>query len=178
LSQTGTRATGDGGRVADGTPCDRCGSDYSRAEGFNEEYCSKECKDRAKGERLLRNLQYDHRLCASCFRWLKEVDKARPRDPECVIGFQYLTENAEHGVKIDTDIPRVYRSCTMCTCGSQHQDDYLRDQDLRETLKRLVGVVAETRREGQHEYDIDARVLTETVIETEDWELALGRALE
>jgi hypothetical protein len=158
--------------------CAYCGDETPLAELVDGSYCSDDCADRHRGERLFRSLQYDHRLCFACFRWLKEVDKARPRDPECVIGFQYLTENAEHGVKIDTDIPRVYRSCTMCTCGSQHQDDYLRDQDLRETLKRLVGVVAETRREGQHEYNINARVLTETVIETEDWELALGRALE
>jgi len=208
-----------GGRGARGVrlDCPYCGESTPKA-ALIDGYCSRDCAAAHRGEKLLRSFKYDHRLCFSCFRVLKDIDhppeNAGPQGepPEWdvdlardidgpVIGIEHLTEHAARGERIDTDIPRRYQGCTICTCGSQHQDSYLREQDFRETVKRLVRVVRYTREEGQHDYHVDVRTLCRTLLasehdscevalegdahgpaceacETPDWELALGRALE
>jgi hypothetical protein len=138
-------------------------------------YCSQECADRHAGHRLLQHLQRDHRICWSCWRPRKEIERPtdeqrRQLDPvtdQAVVGYEYLTEHADmgpHGIE--------------CTCGAVGHDidDYDRRHDapyhwlLREWVR-------ETRAEGQHDKRLDLATFADVLWETGDLVLALGRAL-
>lgn len=177
--------------------CTYCDDKFER--GWSPDYCSEVCRHRDVGADHLRNIEHDHRWCHGCFRRVKSVEKARPQDPEFVIGYQYLTPHAEHGIKEvggidDGDRDRTLfpaesytQTGTICECGTtDHRDDYLRRESVASVsaaAKRLIRAFVDMREEGQHDKAIDARELAATLRESAtergewDWKLAVGRAL-
>ena len=56
--------------------CDHPDCEETRKKwNLHHGYCSKACRHRAKGQEVLDLIVHDHRLCASCFRPIKTVDK-------------------------------------------------------------------------------------------------------
>jgi len=55
--------------------CKECETTYDTGYGF---FCGERCYYTHKGEKALNNLKHDHRLCANCGSWLKQV--SRPTD--------------------------------------------------------------------------------------------------
>ena len=56
--------------------CKCCESTFD--EYYTPGYCSEACYYRFKGSKAVNILRHDHRLCASCGRWIKEIN--RPTD--------------------------------------------------------------------------------------------------
>jgi hypothetical protein len=187
-------ATTDSEPLAYTCNADDCSAPRPR-DGVEGGYCSRECYDRSRGRDHIRRIKHDHRFCAACFRKKKEIEKPPASAPSVVVGFQYLTPNAEPGQHArqrrdaDTDHPadRVVIGAAECTCGTvDHRDEWAREEhitSIRDAAERLIGILARQRREGQHEHDIDAKTLVETLTETTradgtpDWALAVGRAI-
>lgn len=105
--------------------CDDLAQPHEMVDGS---YCSLRCSRRHDGDKLLRNIEHDHRFCTTCFRQLKEIEKpdattsvvVGPVDHDevadttrdCLIGMQYRTRHAETGeiegrphVEVHTDAP-------------------------------------------------------------------------
>lgn len=62
------------------TPRGTCFECRERFElpGYDGDYCSEECHYTNRGEKAINLLRHDHRLCANCGNWIKEV--SRPTD--------------------------------------------------------------------------------------------------
>jgi len=58
--------------------CVYCGGERTPGGGVRGSFCSNACHYKHKGEKAVNILRHDHRLCASCGRWVKEV--SRPDD--------------------------------------------------------------------------------------------------
>lgn len=58
-------------RECDHDDCDTKRPKWELYAGF----CSNKCHHRAKGAEVLEQIKYDHRLCATCFKPIKTVDK-------------------------------------------------------------------------------------------------------
>lgn len=56
------------GRILD---CDTCGNSYETRNSPHKEYCSDECYYKDRGQNAFNQLSTDHKLCASCFRYVK-----------------------------------------------------------------------------------------------------------
>ncbi len=151
-----------------------CTEDHSRTAS----YCSPECRLKHKGRKALRNIKHDHRFCSTCYKPLKVV--YRPADSktpklrkkaliirEAFAGFQDFTEFAESG---DYGLE--------CDCGNvdhYHSEPDFRDQESYEWWLKLV---FETfKKEGQQDDSFDIETFCDSYFETDDFELALGRAL-
>jgi hypothetical protein len=187
-----------------------CTREFEHGKAVDHEYCSVECSLRDDGRNLLRNIKFDHRFCFGCFKKLKEVSKPPERTPEFVIGYQYLTPNAIHAeiesrghveaadeavrrqVKQRERAPSPADSLvvigTSCECGTtDHQDPWMRDAattDVTAAARRLCEVLAFQARERQHNKQVAATTLVQTLTETVreqgrlDWALAVGRAVD
>lgn len=194
-------------------PCERrdCAGTYDEDGAVAGSFCSQRCHHihslRKDGANLLRSIEYDHRWCHGCFRRLKEIEKARPRDPDFVVGYQYLTRHARKGEsegravverhdrrgdavgpRPPSPTDRLTMTGTICTCGTtDHRDDYLRQESVPSAsaaAKRLCHALVWTGHEGQHDKSVDARVLARTLRESAtefgewDWPLAVGAAIQ
>jgi len=91
--------------------CFECRDEFE-LPGYNKDCCSEDCYYKHKGEMKLNLLRYDHRLCASCGRWLKEV--AEP--PEgWVEDCHSIVEHAlDHGGEISGDGGELVLDITEC----------------------------------------------------------------
>lgn len=173
--------------------CTVCGEQYSIPNEAPRGYCSLECVDREKGQKILNLLKHDHRYCHGCFIQLKEIE--RPTDEQlrhvegqhsadAIIGFQYGTKHAETGQKTivakDNRKEVVGTGIVCSNCGTtDHRDSFQRDLEPKKAAKRLRKRVKETKNEGQHSYTFDGEAFVEAWNENAgDWELALGRALD
>jgi hypothetical protein len=180
-------------------PCERdgCTNTYTAEEAVAGSYCSPACHQRERGRDLLNVFQHDHRWCYTCFRRLKrvtDVPEWRRRRLGAVTnaaltGYQSRTQHARLGqvarrrdrYQFETQVG------TVCECGNantREREDIVRGSDLRATVTRFLAAVEATRREGQHDHQLDARVLT-TVLRLQwrygrDWsfERAVGAAME
>lgn len=179
--------------------CDRpdCDETLTTATSVDGSYCSQDCADRARAARLLRHLRQDHRICASCFRLKKEIE--RPPDTyqrhgfrksgveltydetgtvtaqrysqdvtrEAVVGFEHPTRETERG-------PYGLE----CTCGAVSHDaeaDYFRQAEAYEWFLKLA--VEHLRDEGQADYHFDIETFANALWDGVAFELAVGRAL-
>ena len=153
---------------------DDCDAEFGVSAAVGS-YCSRKCRRRDRGRRLLRDIRQDHRFCWSCFRQRKEIE--RPPDnalrgrgrftAEALIGFEYETEHVEHG-------PHGIE----CECGGIDHDmpDFgQRDQTPFHWYLALASrqLVADGRREDA----VDTAVFADELWQTDDLELAVGRAL-
>lgn len=172
------------------TGCKHCGATDVPASGPRG-YCSNTCYHKEQGSNLLSELQADHRFCASCATQLKNVRDAKPSDPDCFIGYQFLSGDTLKGQKhvtlpgVQTQTERLIDSHgTICAnCGStNHKDTYLRDEgmldeDLNTVAERLFDALALFRREGKHEYRFDVKAFVAAWNREQDWAYALGKSL-
>jgi len=153
-----------------------CDGTRTRLSSVRGSFCSEECADRHDGRQFLRSLRQDHSVCWSCLRLRKELE--RPTDESrrglgpvvdaALVGYEYLTEHAEYG-----------EFGVECTCGAVDHD--IEDYDRRDEgpfhwrMRRLVEATAA---EGQHDGTFDLEAFADTLWETDDLELAVGRAIE
>lgn len=56
--------------------CAECGGDRDPHASVKGSYCSEECYYRHKGSKALNIVENDHRICASCLRFIKQVERA------------------------------------------------------------------------------------------------------
>jgi hypothetical protein len=152
--------------------CDQTRTETSSVAGS---YCSQDCADRHDGQRLLRQIETDHRFCWSCWRARKTIerptDTARrglgPVTDDALIGYEYATEHVEmgpHGLE--------------CSCGSV--DHRLEGWDRRAEGPyhwHIKLIVSQLREEGQSDQVLDLATFADELWETDDLPLALGRAL-
>lgn len=54
--------------------CFECGTEFE-LPGYDKDYCSADCRHQHKGEKAVNTLKHDHRLCATCGRWLKDIER-------------------------------------------------------------------------------------------------------
>lgn len=162
--------------------CDNCGDVKPITElvtPANGVYCDEECRLTHKGEKLLRNIEQDHRFCATCYKPLRVV--YRPAEGEApslrkkalliresFIGFQDLTEHAESG---DYGVE--------CDCGNiqhYHSEPTLRNGEPYEHFLNLA--IDRLRNEGQFEYTFDTEAFSSTLDESDHFEYAVGVAID
>lgn len=155
-----------------------CHEEFGVRNAVAGSYCSRECADRHRGRKLLRDLRHDHRVCGSCFRLRKTVetppDEYRRRfsliQDEAVTGFQQATKHAEmgdHGLE--------------CVCGSvDHAAEWsvVREGPACEAWEWwLATATRHLVAEGQREDAVDAADVADAYHDTGDLELAVGRCL-
>lgn len=173
-------------------PCsaDGCEAAFEPRDAVRGSFCSAACARRHRGRKLLNIVAHDHRICHSCGRWTKEVERPPMHAPDFVIGYQYLTEHAELGpfepptasgnedrpykspwldedTGADAPADRVVKTTTICECGTtDHRDDYQRTEriiSIRDAAERFCRVLERLGREGQHDETVDARALVATL---------------
>ena len=198
---------------------EECEEEYESPQTGSRSYCSPRCRYLDTGEKRLRDIRLDHRFCAGCLRRTKKVEKppanksvtVGPVDHEgaineyedVLVGFQYLTPNAEIGQRegrayiFDPEAERAepnYSASdthiirgTICTCGTTDlTDEWMRENmtDLTAAAERLCRIFEWQAREGQHDDTLDPDVLLQTLKRsaeiqgTPHWPLAVGRAIE
>lgn len=174
-----------------------CDSHGRKWEFHHGKFCSTECETRHEGRQAIKHLKFDHRRCFTCFQRLKTVNPPKPdfeftknghgwtfgEDSEptlqyfdqsesqrAAVGYQFPTEHAGKGEKQRAD--RVITGTICDHCGNTahtHHDTTLAD---REAIGRLVSLLLE-----DDDVTIDPETLHREYRETEDIELAVGRAL-
>lgn len=139
-------------------------------------YCSDECAARHRGRKLLRHIRQDHRFCTSCWRPRKTVERptahARrglgPITDECLVGYEDATRHVEHG-------PYGLE----CECAAVSHDIEGWDRRAEGPYHwHLAEIVAQIDAEGQRDIDFDLAVFADAYWETDDLELAVGRAIQ
>jgi hypothetical protein len=158
-------------------PCSRpdCTAQFKQSTAIAGSYCSEDCAAQDTGRKFLANIRRDHRFCWSCFRTRKEIE--RPTDElrrgrgrhtaEAIIGYEYPTQHVEMG-------PYGLE----CECGGIDHDTP--DWDVRYSVPYqwfLYRISEQLVNEGQREDAIDLVTLADELWETDDLELAVGRAL-
>jgi hypothetical protein len=152
------------------------------------QYCSPECRTRHAARQILRTLRWDHRVCASCHRKVRDVfppgrsptssDRHKPI-PECAIGRAYPTPDTQaaitetFGAVVDergavTIAPRdgLASAGVACDCGATHHATLTRPLPLDRMMavaKRLSDRVTMLLHEGEHEFQHDRDVLLDRV---------------
>lgn len=158
--------------------CERDGCDETRTRSTSVggSYCSRECYNRSTGSNLLRDIRQDHRFCWSCWRARKEIERPTaesrrglgPITDDALVGYEYYTEHAEMG---------PYGLECACGAVSHDIDDYDRLADgpyhwfLKLAFEQMVD-------EGQRDGAFDLVAFANAYWETDDLELAVGRAIE
>ena len=112
-------------RSSDVITCGECDSEIDKDVAIRDTYCSRDCFYRGKGQKALKAIKSDHTLCATCFRFIKCVEKPpwgtelKIEGPQgradesvkkdCLVGYQYPTEHMEKTTRdaVDTDDPRA-----------------------------------------------------------------------
>lgn len=157
--------------------CDHpdCEADYVAHNGVDG-HCCEACAARHRGQNLLDHIAQDHTICASCWRRRKTVERptayARrglgPVTDDALVGYEDHTEHVEMG-------PYGLE----CECGAIDHDidgwDQHEGVPYHWYLKRVVD---EMRREGQHDYHFDLETFADTLWQTDDLPLAVGRAID
>jgi len=181
---------------------------YSQCEEFGRKwemrvvdgtaYCSTACETRSEGREALARFIYDHALCTTCFRQLKDIEPPKPDfeftenghgwtldgDGEPTLeyynqdvsrsaatGWQSLTGNATKGERSRED--RVITGTICDRCGNTDHTHHNTTLATRAAIGRLVALFD----------DVDSVVIDEHQLHreyetTRDLELAVGRALE
>jgi hypothetical protein len=165
---------------------------------FQSGYCSNKCETKAEGRETLEKLIYDHKRCFTCFRQLKTINPPKPdfeftknghgwtRDEDgevtlqyysqevtrqAATGFQFLTSDAAKGEKQRDD--RVITGTICDACGNTdhtHHDPIIAG---RSAIGRLAILLA-----GDDEVVFDVETLHREYADTDDLELAVGRAVD
>ena len=152
-----------------------CDGDRTPSTSVAGSYCSEECATRAVGRAFLRDVEHDHRFCWSCFRQRKEVEKppdeikrGRGRHTaEAIVGYEYHTEHISGG---DYGLE--------CTCGAIDHDTPPLDRSTKGPYLWFLTLASKQFvAEGRREDCIDIVTLADELWETDDLELAAGRAL-
>lgn len=152
-----------------------CDNDRTASTSVAGSYCSRECRDRADGKGLLEDIRQDHRFCWSCFRQRKSIEKPPAQvkrgrgkhTAEAIVGFEYLTEHSErgsHGIE--------------CTCGAVgHDIDWSEARQKAPIHWFLTLASRQLVDDGRRDDSIDVVTLADELWQTDDLELAVGRAL-
>lgn len=174
--------------------CGHCGGAHTPAETVAGSFCSTGCHrghQRAKraGE-FFRELEQDHRFCATCGRQLKTTNKP-PRQvvippslhdadwgnaSDVLVGYQYRTPHAETGeisldVDDDADRPIVEDGVakgTVCCCGNtdhRHEEPAIRERFPFTTAYWLLVAARTLRAEDKHDIDFDQGQLLDAVLD-------------
>ena len=174
--------------------CDETGKKWE----FQGEYCSSKCELKHEGREKLGGLVFDHCTCFTCGSELKEIEPPKPDhafdvtgtgwyyDPEedlvtlerfsqeetrtAAVGFQYKTPNATFGEKEHNE--RVVTGTVCENCGNT---DHTAHIPFLVDTHQAAGFVASYLVEGETEFDPET--LHRSYSETEDMELAVGKAL-
>lgn len=167
---------------------------------YRGRFCSKQCLFRARGRKALAGHVFDHCVCATCFRELKEIEEPKDREEfdlytdvgfgvtdegdqyreyfqrqdgvsKAAIGFQYRTEYANLGEKDHGDL---VTTGTICTCGNTSHTHTDPDLATPADIERLVA-----RLEADENCPaFDPHTLHVEWHLTHDRFLAMGRAIE
>lgn len=161
--------------------CEHCDANLTPAEAItpnaSNEFCDLECYYRYKGANVIRQICNDHRWCGSCFSRRKTISEPpewflqqRPRAiQDAIVGFEYYTSavTKEHGF-------------AYCECGNvEHfsENQFLRDLDPKTAVTNLAALLGTYYTENQIPEKPDAKALVETITESEDYALAIGRSV-
>lgn len=182
--------------------CEYCGEEFAIIAAVEGNYCSTGCFYREKGERVLNQIKSDHRICATCFRRIKEVEYPpgdisvavpTPDPPhgdgdtdgvkDVLIGYQYPTPSTEFAIDdTSTDAYRVQeRRRWSCECGTvdpSERDDILEDVEIEAIVPNLLQTLRFLERSGAIQQRPQKDRLFEALREEwRDWAFAIGRAL-
>lgn len=187
--------------------CSECDTEYDAGEAVNGSFCSWGCYYRKKGRAALQQIKHDHRICATCFRPIKTVLEPEERHPDCVVGWQFPTENTVHAIDefwrdevstlLDEDSPdapartdldvgrndRVERTRWACSCGavdSGHRYEELEEVEPAKRLTNAAVTAARLSREDSIGGTFERERYTAAVRAhwpDTDWEHILGYAL-
>lgn len=178
--------------------CDHCGNLRSP----KNDTCGKEaCHLRHRGAKALNQIDSDHCICSTCFRVIKEVEHPpwgtdlmvegpRGRDDEslkqdCLVGYQYQTENTVWGTDDFSNPDDPYRSLDRqrwsCVCGTvdpAERDDILEAVDLQTTIQSLHHTLRDLSNRDVIGGSYSWPRLREAIRDHgRDWELVVGYAL-
>lgn len=160
-------------------------------------YCSNECETKHEGREALARFKYNHTICFTCFRELKEIEPPKPdfefverghgwtrnadgeitlqfynqevtREAAC--GFEHPTRYADTGEK---ERPNQIITGTICGhCGNTDHTDHYPLLAGRASIGRLVALL-----NGKDDVAFDIETLHRVYEATEAIDLAVGEAL-
>jgi len=119
------------------TSTDECKQCDAKLDDFYAPgYCSETCYYRQQGDTKLNLLRHDHRLCANCGRWLKEVHKP----PEGWIeDCHSIVEHAlDHGGEIRSEAGQLVLDITDCPTTRRTAADSVVGYQTRTKNSRIV----------------------------------------
>jgi hypothetical protein len=163
--------------------CSHCDKPRDPAASVRGSFCSTRCYYQHQGRQVLNQIASDHRRCGTCFRQVKEVERPRETDPDCVIGWQFGTEHATTGIDefSDDEFRRLEGTRLSCECGAVDpgdEHDLIREADRTETVAALWRCLVELERDGSIQQRPDAGRFFDALQERPtDWAYAIGRAL-
>lgn len=181
--------------------CSHCGGDRDPRTSVAGSFCSIECHRAHRREKrareIMRELEHDHRFCATCGRQLKTVEK--PTDAAlrqidgyhsttALVGYQYRTEHAETGeISLDVDdeadrpiVEDGVATGTVCSCGNtshRHEEAALRERFPFTTAYWLWLAARTLRAEDKHDVRLERERLFDAVLERASIRDALAQAV-
>ena len=159
---------------------EECDNERTRTSSVDGSFCSRACADRAHGRGLLRDIRQDHRVCWSCFRQRKRVE--RPTD-EALRGLGAVTADALVGYESPTEFVEKGPHGYECKCGALDHDDSVYDRRHEGPFEWFLQLCSEQLvQQGRRDDAVDAATLADELWADGDedvaLELAVGRALE
>lgn len=174
--------------------CSECDEEFAAIAAVAGSFCSMEChRSHRRGKRareVMRELEHDHRFCATCGRQLKEIERPIGKSlvippsahddwaaaSDVLVGFQHRTQHAETGeISLDVDdraerpiVEDTVTTGTICECGNtahRHEEGAIRERAPFETAYYVALATRVLRAEDKHDVVLDRRALFDAVLE-------------
>jgi len=191
--------------------CVQCDDHFAAERSVAGSFCSGECyrahQREKRADSVLELIAHDHRFCVTCCRQLKEIE--RPTDEqlrsidgmhsaESLVGLEYQTQHADHGLKTDPALfwededgtehtpdahtaSQAAREGVVCTCGATDTGDVSdairASLDAGQLALRLVAVIEALHAEGKHDVDYRGDVVVGGLADGLDVREALAEAV-
>lgn len=185
--------------------CTYCDDEFPAPTAVAGSFCSTSCHRAHRREKrvreVFREIEQDHRFCATCGRQLKTVDKpnttvvvgpSRHQEwdhaKDVLVGYQYRTEHAETGeISLDVDeaadrpiVEDGVATGTVCKCGNtahQHEEPILQGRFPFTTAYYVARAARVLREEGKHDVRLDLWRLFDAVLKRDPLRDALAHAV-
>lgn len=163
-----------------------CRDTFSVLNAVEGSYCSRDCYDRHRGRKLLRNIRHDHRFCWSCWKSKKTLEQPTEeyRNRHFQRSESKLTRTADGDLEVERVGQEVSRDAVVghehhtrhvrrgphgleCDCDAVSHD--IDDWDRRGSEPyhwRLKRIVDQLREEGQDSRRFDIATFAEVLWQT------------
>lgn len=136
---------------SDAYTCEHCGTCFS--DPTYGSYCSQLCDTRAKGRKVLNQIESDRRICNTCYGQVRDTRPPTESTPDCFAGFQSPTSRTTYGVDDFATDPdkELLGTRWSCECGAVDPNATiaeLQNVDLSRVIQNCLRAMAFLADEG------------------------------